>query len=130
MTYSLNTLNNTQSSDEPSATERFIQEVALVLGGLALVFWVLSLLSYTSNDAAWSTTGLGTVTQNWVGRIGANVADLSYYFFGFSIWWCIVALASAWLGWLASWMRHEKMSQTFLNEHPKFYKSNRARFDL
>jgi 4TM region of DNA translocase FtsK/SpoIIIE len=70
MTYSLNTLNNTQSSDEPSATERFIQEVALVLGGLALVFWVLSLLSYTSNDAAWSTTGLGTVTQNWVGRIG------------------------------------------------------------
>ena len=76
MTYSLNTLNNSESTTEPSAAERFAQEVALVLGGLLLVFWVLSLVSFTSSDAAWSTTGVGSVTRNWGGRIGANVADL------------------------------------------------------
>ena len=130
MTYSLNTLNNTQSSSEPSATERFTQEVVLVVGLLILVFWVLSLVSYTSNDAAWSTTGLSEVTRNWGGRIGANVADLSYYFFGFSAWWCIVALASAWLAWLATWMRHEKMSHASLQDQPKFYLSVRVRFWL
>jgi DNA segregation ATPase FtsK/SpoIIIE, S-DNA-T family len=78
MTYSLNTLNNTQSSTEPTTSERFTQEIALVLGGLILVLWVLALVSYSSNDPAWSTTGLGSVTRNWGGRIGANVADLSY----------------------------------------------------
>jgi len=76
MTYSLNTLNNAQSNSEPSAAERFTQEVALVVGLFVIVFWVLSLVSYTSNDAAWSTTGLSAVTRNWGGRIGANVADL------------------------------------------------------
>jgi DNA segregation ATPase FtsK/SpoIIIE, S-DNA-T family len=130
MTYSLNTLNNTQSSDESSAAERFAQEVALVLGGLILIFWVLSLVSYTSNDAAWSTTGVSTLTRNWGGRIGANVADLSYYFFGFSIWWCIAALASTWLAWLATWMRHEKMSQSAVQDLPSFHMSVRVRFWL
>jgi DNA segregation ATPase FtsK/SpoIIIE, S-DNA-T family len=128
MTYSLNTLNNAQSNSEPSATERFSQEVALVVGLLILVFWVLSLVSYTSNDAAWSTTGLGAATQNWGGRIGANVADLSYYFLGFSIWWCILALASTWLAWLASWMRHEKMSLANLQNQQQFYLPVRIRF--
>ena len=130
MTYSLNTLNNAQSHSEPSATERFTQEVALVVGLLILVFWVLSLVSYTSNDAAWSTTGLSEVTRNWGGRIGANVADLSYFFFGFSIWWCVIALASAWLARLASWMRHEKMSYVTTQDQPKFYLSARVRFWL
>ena len=130
MTYSLNTLNNAQSKSEPSAAERFAQEVLLVLGGLVLVFWVLSLVSYTNNDAAWSTTGVGPLTRNWGGRIGANVADLSYYFFGFSIWWCIAALASTWLAWLASWMRHEKMSQSGLQDSSRFLLSVRVRFWL
>jgi len=130
MSYSLNTLNNTQSSSEPTATERFALEIALVVGGLAIVFWVLSLISYTSNDAAWSTTGISSVTSNWGGRIGANVADLSYFFFGFSIWWCIAALASVWFSWLVSWMRHEKMSPSGLVSQSNFRLPVRARFLL
>ncbi len=130
MSYSLNTLNNSQSSSEPTATERFALEIALVVGGLAIVFWVLSLISYTSSDAAWSTTGISSVTSNWGGRIGANVADLSYFFFGFSIWWCIAALASVWFSWLVSWMRHEKISPSGMVSRSNFRLPVRARFWL
>jgi DNA segregation ATPase FtsK/SpoIIIE, S-DNA-T family len=128
MTYSLNTLNNTQSSTEPTTSERFAQEIALVLGGLILVFWVLALVSYSSNDPAWSTTGLGSVTRNWGGRIGANVADLSYYFFGFSIWWCIAAMASTWFVWFRHWLRHEKTFSNGSEKQAQFWLPTRIRF--
>ena len=128
MTYSLNTLNNTQSSTEPTTSERFVQEIALVLGGLILVLWVLALVSYSSNDPAWSTTGLGSVTRNWGGRIGANVADLSYYFFGFSIWWCIAAMASTWFVWFRHWLRHEKTMSNGVEKQSQFWLPTRIRF--
>jgi DNA segregation ATPase FtsK/SpoIIIE, S-DNA-T family len=128
MTYSLNTLNNTQSSTEPTTSERLAQEIALVLGGLILVFWVLALVSYSSNDPAWSTTGLGSVTRNWGGRIGANVADLSYYFFGFSIWWCIAAMASTWFVWFRHWLRHEKTMLNGSEKQAQFWLPTRVRF--
>ena len=128
MTYSLNTLNNTQSSTEPTTSERLAQEIALVLGGLILVFWVLALVTYSSNDPAWSTTGLSSVTRNWGGRIGANVADLSYYFFGFSIWWCIVAMASTWFVWFRQWLRHEKTLSNGSEKQAQFWLPTRIRF--
>ena len=128
MAYSLNTLNNTQSTTEPTTAERFAQEIALLLGGLILIFWVLALVSYSSNDAAWSTTGIGSITRNWGGRIGANVADLSYYFFGFSIWWCIAALASTWFVWFVHWLRHEKIALTSSKKQAQFWLPTRVRF--
>ena len=105
MSYSLNTLNSSQSAYEQTATARFAQEVGLILGALVLVFWLLALLSYSGHDAAWSTSGAGASTLNWGGRLGAWLSDASYYFFGFSIWWCVAALARAWLATLATWMR-------------------------
>ena len=128
MAYSLNTLNNTQSTTEPTTAERFAQEIALLLGGLILIFWVLALVSYSSNDAAWSTTGIGSITRNWGGRLGANVADLSYYFFGFSIWWCIAALASTWFVWFVRWLRHEKIALTSSKKQAQFWLPARVRF--
>ena len=128
MAYSLNTLNNSQSTTEPTTAERFAQEIALLLGGLILIFWVLALVSYSSNDAAWSTTGIGSITRNWGGRIGANVADLSYYFFGFSIWWCIAALASTWFVWFVRWLRHEKIALTSSKKQAQFWLPTRVRF--
>jgi DNA segregation ATPase FtsK/SpoIIIE, S-DNA-T family len=130
MTYSLNTLNNPNADTEPSTTERLTQEAALVLGGIALIFWVMALVSYNSNDPAWSTTGRGLATLNWGGRIGANVADLSYYFFGFSVWWGVVALASTWLAWLLHWLRHEKTWSAAQTVEAPFILPPRARFWL
>ncbi|WP_326539313.1 DNA translocase FtsK, partial [Pseudorhodoferax sp.] len=106
MTYSLNTLNSSQGAEPPrSGIVRFAREFGLLLGLLVLSFWFISLISYSLQDAAWSTSGGPGATRNWGGRLGAWVADLSYFGLGYSVWWCVAAGARAWLTHLARWMR-------------------------
>jgi hypothetical protein len=76
---------------------RFAHEIALVLGLVALVFWLLALVSHSAQDAAWSTTGTGGAIRNWGGKLGAWLADLSYFTLGFSVWWCFAAGVRAWM---------------------------------
>ena len=118
MTYSLDTLNtlNSQNSAAPGGVRRFTQEVGLILGMLGLLFWLLALISYSSQDAAWSTSGSAqalSVAQrgayNWGGRLGAYLADASYFLLGFSVWWLLAAGLSAWLAALAQWLRAEML---------------------
>ncbi len=109
MTYSLNTLNASSSSAKSaprSGAARFGHEIGLVLGLLALVFWLLALVSYSAHDPAWSTSGAndGRLVNNWAGRSGAWLADCSYFALGFSVWWCLAAGVRAWLASLARWM--------------------------
>ena len=108
MTYSLNTLNVSAGTPAPrSAAARFVQELVLIAGLLALIFWLLSLTTYSPQDAAWSTSGAaeGLLLANRAGRLGAWLADVSYFAFGFSVWWCVAAGVCAWLGTLVRWMR-------------------------
>ncbi len=107
MTYSLNTLNNSRASAAAprAGLGRFAHEIALVLGLAALVFWLLALVSYSAQDAAFSTSGAGLPVHNWGGRLGAWLADASYFLLGFSVWWCVAAALRAWLSTLARWMR-------------------------
>ncbi len=107
MTYSLNTLANpTASASVPRIPGgRFAHEIALVLGGAALLFWLLSLVSFSLHDPAFSTSGNGSPVANWGGRLGAWLADGSYFLLGFSVWWCFAAGVRAWLSTLARWMR-------------------------
>ncbi len=107
MTYSLNTLNSTRTAapSERSAGSRFANELALLAGFVALAFWLLAMLSYSAQDPAFSTSGVGGPVANWGGRIGAWAADASYFLFGFSVWWCFAAGVRAWLATLARWMR-------------------------
>ena len=109
MTYSLNTLNASAAAKSPPRTgaARFGHEMALMVGLLALVFWLLALVSYSAQDAAWSTSGALDAPQvtNWAGRLGAWLADGSYFALGFSVWWCVAAGVRAWLSSLARWMR-------------------------
>ncbi|MGB4118005.1 MAG: DNA translocase FtsK 4TM domain-containing protein [Polaromonas sp.] len=114
MTYSLDTLNtqNSASVAAPGGIRRFTQEVGLILGMLGLLFWLLALISYSSHDAAWSTSGsaqaLGAAQNgmhNWGGRLGAYLADVSYFLLGFSVWWLLAAGLSVWLAALAQWLR-------------------------
>lgn len=112
MTYSLNTLNASAAAKSPARTgaARFAHEIGLVLGLLALVFWLLALLSYSGQDAAWSTSGArdARMVGNWAGRFGAWLADGSYFALGFSVWWCVAAGVRAWLSSLARWMRGDE----------------------
>ena len=109
MTYSLHTLTHSGPEATPrSGLRRFSHEIMLILGLLTLLFWLIALLSYSTQDVAWSTSGTGEPLHNWGGRFGAWLADMSYFLLGFSAWWCLAALARVWLAALAVWLRdHE-----------------------
>jgi S-DNA-T family DNA segregation ATPase FtsK/SpoIIIE len=112
MTYLLDTLNS-RTSQTPSSlglAGRFAHEVGLILGLLAIVFWLVALLGYSALDTAWSTSGSASASglaRNWAGMFGAWLADASYYLLGFSVWWAVAAGARAWLTSLARWLRGE-----------------------
>ncbi len=116
MTYSLDTLStqNNQTATSPGGLRRFAHELGLVAGALGLMFWLLALVSYSAQDGAWSTSGnaqeLGAVqvaAHNWGGKLGAYLADASYFLLGFSVWWLLAAGVSSWLASLARWLRAE-----------------------
>ena len=93
MTYSLNTFNAPRSSEPLTRPvwARFATEFGLLAGLVALVFWILALLSYSVSDAAWSSSGAGGLVNDRAAQPGAWVADLSYFGLGFSVWWCVAA---------------------------------------
>ena len=107
MTYSLNTLQSSTAGDPPVRVRalRFAHEITLIAGFVALMFWLIAMLSYTPSDAAWSTSGTGGEVKNWGGRIGAWIADGSYFLGGYSIWWALGAGLRVWLSSLAGWLR-------------------------
>ena len=121
MTYSLDTLNsrnpgaNAPGVAPVAGVKRFAHEVGLMLGGLALLFWLAALVSYSTQDAAWSTSGAinaGTsggaavaLARNMGGKLGAFLADACYFSLGFSVWWLWAAGVRRWLASLARWLR-------------------------
>jgi len=106
MTYSLNTLNSTgQPATARPGWRRFTDELGLFVGLVLLLFWLLALLSYSPQDGAWSTSGGGSAVLNRAGRLGALLADTSYFLLGFSVWWCVAAGVRVWLAGLAQWLR-------------------------
>ena len=114
MTYSLNTLNSQRSSVAPVASgwRRLGDELGLLLGLLLLLLWLVALLTYSAQDAAWSTSGSGAPVLNRAGRLGAWLADGSYYVLGFSVWWCVAAAVRIWLAGLARWLRGRDLLST------------------
>ena len=106
MTYSLDSLDARGASPEvPARLHRLAHELGLMVGLLALLFWMLSLLSYSALDAAWSTTGAlppgaAPVVRNWAGRFGAWLADGSYFLLGLSVWWLVALGLRRWLSGL------------------------------
>ncbi len=128
MTYSLNTLNHPGRSDNKPARSgwgRFANELILVGGLVLLTFWLLALLTYALQDAAWSTSGSGGSALNRGGRLGAWLADASYYLLGMSIWWCVAAAVRVWLTTLACWLRGGDAAAALEHEHSQ---SGLARF--
>ena len=54
--------------------------ILLFAVGVALF---LALVSYKRTDPGWSTTGLSREPGNWVGSVGASVADILFSWFGY-----------------------------------------------
>lgn len=116
MTYSLHTLNSSTPARDRDApvrygVSRFTHEIGLIVWAALLLLWVLALLTYHAQDPAWSTTGGSLKVLNWSGRLGAWLADISYFMLGFSVWWGVAAALRAWLASLARWMRADEAGQ-------------------
>ncbi|MET3494768.1 DNA translocase FtsK [Variovorax boronicumulans] len=129
MTYSLHTLQSSSAADgQPVRMRamRFAHEITLIAGFAALLFWLLAMLSFTPSDAAWSTSGTGGEIKNWGGRIGAWLADGSYYAAGYSVWWCLAAGLRAWLSSLANWLRGGETSAAGQPPRGRFNRSRVA----
>jgi S-DNA-T family DNA segregation ATPase FtsK/SpoIIIE len=119
MTYTIDTLNsrrNSPAAAAPGGIKRSLREVSLIVGLVGLVFWAAALLSYSQQDAAWSTSGnpeaasgAQVLALNWGGHLGAWVADACYFLFGFSAWWAVLAAVPVWLASLAYQLRGEPL---------------------
>jgi S-DNA-T family DNA segregation ATPase FtsK/SpoIIIE len=121
MTYTLDILNsrNKPSAAPPSGVKRFAHEVGLILGLLGLLLWCAALLSFSTQDAAWSSSGsfssgaaLNSGVHNWIGRLGAWLADGSYFLFGFSVWWLLAVGGRVWIISLLGWLRGDHLDNT------------------
>ncbi len=106
MTYSPYTL-NCPRPDAPVRTgwSRYAIEFSLIIGFILLLLWLVALGSYSSQDVAWSTSGASGAVTNRADQLGAWLADVSYFMFGFSVWWCMAAALRAWLAGLAGLLR-------------------------
>jgi len=114
MTYTLDTLTTSRAKppEVRSGLGRFADEIGLLAGFTLLLFWVVALASYSLQDAAWSTSGQSALVLNRLGRLGAWLADGSYFLFGFSVWWSVAVGARAWLARFAQWLRgHDLLAQ-------------------
>ncbi|TAG28475.1 MAG: DNA translocase FtsK [Burkholderiales bacterium] len=124
MAYSLDTLNSATGTKRgnarnapaaPDKPRRFSQELLLALGALALLFWLIALVTHSGADAAWSTSGnqaAGAASRNWGGKLGAWAGDASFYLFGYSVWWLFAVGVRTWLGSLARWLRSDTGKDT------------------
>ena len=119
MTYTFDTLNsrNSPAADPPGGIKRFTREVGLIVGLVGLLLWIAALLSYSPQDAAWSTSGnadavIGApvAARNLAGHLGAWVADVCYFLLGFSVWWGVAAGGYVWLSSLTRELRGQPLA--------------------
>jgi S-DNA-T family DNA segregation ATPase FtsK/SpoIIIE len=71
--------------------ERLLRESRWLVVVAVLAFLALILATYTRTDPGWSFSGTGAPIGNRGGIVGAFIADLLLYLFGFSAWWLVVA---------------------------------------
>mgnify|MGYP000199136133 CR=1 FL=1 len=80
----------------------------LLLGVLAC-YMAMVLFGYSKADPGWSHAVQVERVSNPGGRFGAWLADTSYFGFGYSVWWAVLAAVFAWGRSLRRWMRGETL---------------------
>jgi len=84
-------------------SRRVSEIVGVALFALSLI-WLIALASYDPNDAAWFfATGANEVPANFIGRVGAFLAELSFQVVGFASYLLPALVAAA--GWQYFWCR-------------------------
>jgi DNA segregation ATPase FtsK/SpoIIIE, S-DNA-T family len=71
----------------------------ILLVGCA-IYLTVALYGYSPADPSWSHSVGGVHTSNPGGVMGAYLADVLFYLFGFSAWWCVLfMLQRVWAGY-------------------------------
>jgi S-DNA-T family DNA segregation ATPase FtsK/SpoIIIE len=84
----------------PNRLVRLLSEARWLATAVALLYFVLILLSYNKADPGWSHENAVSHVVNMGGRAGAWLADLLLFIFGFSAWWLCGCFARAvWKGY-------------------------------
>jgi S-DNA-T family DNA segregation ATPase FtsK/SpoIIIE len=97
-----------ESRPLPGRLLRLLSEARWAALAVATAYLILIFLSYSKADPGWSQASAVPHLNNWGGRIGAWLADLLLFIFGFSAWWfCVFLLRSVWVG-------YRRLSQRFL----------------
>jgi S-DNA-T family DNA segregation ATPase FtsK/SpoIIIE len=77
----------------PNRLVRLLSEARWLAMAVALLYFVLILISYNKADPGWSHENAVPHVANLGGRAGAWLADLLLFIFGFSAWWLCVCFA-------------------------------------
>jgi DNA segregation ATPase FtsK/SpoIIIE, S-DNA-T family len=84
-----------------SVSRRISEFMGVALFAMALI-WLISLVTYEPSDPVWFfTTGVGHPPANFVGRVGAFLAELSFQLFGYGAYFLPAALGV--VGWHYFW---------------------------
>jgi len=84
----------------PNRLVRLLSEARWLATAVALLYFVLILLSYNKADPGWSHESAVPHVVNLGGRAGAWLADLLLFIFGFSAWWlCVCFTRAVWKGY-------------------------------
>ncbi|RJG07873.1 DNA translocase FtsK [Noviherbaspirillum cavernae] len=105
--YTRNT-NPQEAQPLPGRLVRLLSEARWLVLAVVSTYLILIFLTYSKADPGWSQANVIPELNNWGGRIGAWLADLTLFIFGFSAWWwCVMLLRSVWAG-------YRRLSQRFL----------------
>jgi DNA segregation ATPase FtsK/SpoIIIE, S-DNA-T family len=86
-----------------SVSRRVSECLGVALFALALI-WLIALVTYDPSDSAWFFhAGSSGVPANFIGRVGAFLAELSFQLMGFASY--LVPILFAVVGWNLFWCR-------------------------
>ncbi|KIF82406.1 DNA translocase FtsK [Noviherbaspirillum autotrophicum] len=92
----------------PNRLVRLLSEARWFALTAATVYLILIFLTYSKADPGWSHANVVPRLHNWGGHIGAWLADLMLFIFGFSAWWCCVYMVRL------VWAGYRRLSHRFL----------------
>jgi S-DNA-T family DNA segregation ATPase FtsK/SpoIIIE len=77
------------------------RQLWLFAGAVLWLLALLALVTHSSADPGFSTSGSGAPIANKAGLAGAWLSDFAYFLFGYSVWWLPFVAARSWLAALA-----------------------------
>ncbi len=81
------------------------RQLWLFAGAILWLLAMLALVTHSSADAGFSTSGSGAPVSNKAGLAGAWLSDFAYFAFGYSVWWLPLVAARAWFAALSRSLR-------------------------